>query len=101
MRLTSRRWVTLGLVWLNAANSRIVVGAMRPRGHEGVVVENIPGPSDVGLGRVRVEREEWPAESTNGQRIAAGTRVRIAEVRGIRVMVTPIGTYTPGYGARP
>ncbi len=36
---------------------------------------------------VRVDREQWRAQSTDGSPIAAGTVVRVAEVQGTRVIV--------------
>ena len=39
------------------------------------------------LGMVRVDREEWRAQSTDGTPIAAGTVVRVADVQGTRVIV--------------
>ena len=38
-------------------------------------------------GMVRVDREEWRAQSTDGSPIVAGTIVRVAEVQGTRVIV--------------
>jgi membrane protein implicated in regulation of membrane protease activity len=49
------------------------------------VLQDIPG--DAELGMVRVDREMWRAQSTDGSPIAAGTVVRVAEVQGTRVIV--------------
>jgi membrane protein implicated in regulation of membrane protease activity len=62
------------------------IGARRLIGRTGTVLEEI-GPS--GLGLVRVDREEWRAESTESLPIAPGAMVVITEVEGTRVIVTP------------
>jgi membrane protein implicated in regulation of membrane protease activity len=61
------------------------VGARRLVGSRATVLEDIPG--DAELGMVRVDREKWRAQSTDGARIPAGTIVRVAEVQGTRVIV--------------
>jgi membrane protein implicated in regulation of membrane protease activity len=61
------------------------VGARRLVGSRATVLLDIPG--DAELGMVRVDREEWRAQSTDGSPIAAGTVVRVAEVQGTRVIV--------------
>ncbi|HEY8524523.1 MAG TPA: NfeD family protein [Acidimicrobiales bacterium] len=76
------------------------IGALRLVGQEATVLTDIPGSSDQGLGLVRVDREEWRAESTDGRPIPTGTVVRVADLRGTRVVVAPLGTYSPGDGAR-
>src|SRR5690606_30609722 len=48
------------------------------------------GRHNADLGMVRIERQEWRAESLDGQAIDAGTIVRVAEVRGTRVVVFPV-----------
>jgi membrane protein implicated in regulation of membrane protease activity len=73
------------------------IGARRLLGQAAAVLEVIPGgPAETGL--VRVGREEWRAESLDGQPIAAGTLVKVVEVRGTRVVVYPqpaLGTENP------
>ena len=54
-------------------------------GSRATVLQDIPG--DAELGMVRVDREEWRAQSTDGSPIVAGTVVRVAEVQGTRVIV--------------
>jgi membrane protein implicated in regulation of membrane protease activity len=76
------------------------IGSRRLVGQEAMVLEDIPGPGDVGLGLVRVGREEWRAESTDGSPIPTGSQVRVADVRGTRVVVSSLGTLSPGDGAR-
>jgi membrane protein implicated in regulation of membrane protease activity len=61
------------------------VGARRLVGSRATVLREIPGDTELGL--VRVDREEWRAQSTDGAPIAAGSTVRVAEVQGTRVIV--------------
>lgn len=61
------------------------VGARRLVGSRATVLRDIPG--DAELGMVRVDRETWRAQSTDGAPIPAGTIVRVAEVQGTRVIV--------------
>ncbi|MGH9273429.1 MAG: NfeD family protein [Acidimicrobiales bacterium] len=68
------------------------VGSRRLIGRDGVVLEEIV-PDHLGL--VRVNREEWRAESTDRSTVPAGTAVRVAEVEGTRLIVTPIKETTP------
>lgn len=66
------------------------IGANRLIGSEGIVLAPIPGtPGDAGL--VRVGTEEWRADTAPGVAVAAGTKVRIFEVQGTRLLVEPIG----------
>jgi membrane protein implicated in regulation of membrane protease activity len=67
------------------------VGAERYRGREATVLEAIPRGLDA-IGLVRVEREEWRAQSTDGSPIAAGSVVRIVRMEGTRVIVEPISS---------
>jgi membrane protein implicated in regulation of membrane protease activity len=76
------------------------IGSRRLLGQEAMVLEDIPGTGDLGLGLVRVGREEWRAESTDGSPIPTGSQVRVADVRGTRVVVSSLGTLSPGDGAR-
>jgi membrane protein implicated in regulation of membrane protease activity len=70
------------------------VGASRLIGEEGIVLAPVPdGFDEVGL--VRVGREEWRAQSTDGSGIPANTRVTVVEVRGTRVVVFPTGLFLP------
>ena len=61
------------------------VGARRLVGNRATVLRDIPGDTELGI--VRIDREEWRAQSTDGAPIAAGTTVRVAEVQGTRVIV--------------
>jgi membrane protein implicated in regulation of membrane protease activity len=76
------------------------IGSRRLVGQDAMVLEDIPGPGDIGLGLVRVGREEWRAESTDGTPIPTGSQVRVADVRGTRVVVSSLGTLSSGDGAR-
>ena len=63
------------------------VGSRRLIGRPGVVLEAIePGH----LGLVRVDREEWRAESVDRRAVPSGAEVRVTNVEGTRVIVTPI-----------
>jgi len=71
------------------------VGIDRLIGKIGVVTEGVE-PGD-GAGRVRIEREEWRADSPAEELIPVGTRVRIDRIEGTHVVVTPVeATYTKG-----
>ena len=75
------------------------VGARRLAGNRATVVRDIPGASELGM--VRVDREEWRAQSADGTPIAAGTTVRIADVQGTRVIVAIDKTAPPELRPRP
>jgi len=62
------------------------VGANRFSGSTGLVIEAIDRAA--GIGRVRVETENWRA-TTDGAPIPVGTEVRIIEIRGTRMVVEP------------
>lgn len=64
------------------------IGAKRLIGEQGSVIETIPAGGELGL--VRVNREEWRAASVQGTALAAGTPVRVVEVRGTSVIVHPV-----------
>jgi membrane protein implicated in regulation of membrane protease activity len=68
------------------------VGSTRLNGRRAVVLQEIPaGPH--ATGRVRVEREEWRAESVDGSAVEAGTTVQVLRVDGTRLIVGP---FEPG-----
>lgn len=78
-------------------------GANRWVGQDAVVLAEIPeGVHETGL--VRVEREEWRAESADGRAVPSGTRVRVVRVDGTRLVVeapeppdrAPAGSDVPG-----
>lgn len=62
------------------------VGANRLLHAEGLTLE--PVDPVAGTGMVRIENEEWRA-TTDGAPIPAGTWVRVDEVRGTRMVVSP------------
>lgn len=64
------------------------VGAFRLDGAIGVVIIDIE--SGIGKGMAKIESEEWRAQSKDGRSIPAGTPVRVEEVRGSRLIVTPV-----------
>lgn len=73
---------------INATPGITGVGATRFTGRRAVVLEAIPGaPHATGL--VRLEREEWRAESSDGAPIPAGTTVQVLRVDGTRLIVGP------------
>jgi membrane protein implicated in regulation of membrane protease activity len=64
------------------------VGANRWEGRTATVVNEIPaGKHETGL--VRVDRETWKAESTNGLGVPAGATVLVTRVTGTRLIVSP------------
>ncbi len=62
------------------------VGSRRLIGRNGIVLKEI---KPVELGLVRVDQEEWRAESTDRSPIPEGAAVRIVDVEGTRVLVAP------------
>ena len=64
------------------------VGSRRLLGRPATVVQEIPAGGDVGM--VRVDREQWRAQSVDGAPIPEGTPVRVADVQGTRVIVVPL-----------
>jgi membrane protein implicated in regulation of membrane protease activity len=64
------------------------VGANRWEGRTATVVDEIPaGKHETGM--VRIDRETWKAESTNGLGVAAGATVLVTHVSGTRLVVSP------------
>ncbi len=57
-------------------------------GKIGTVTEGIE-PGD-GAGRIRIEREEWRADSPATELIPVGTRVIIDRIEGTHLVVTPV-----------
>lgn len=64
------------------------VGAYRLTDATGVVLTDIDPES--GSGMVRVESEEWRATSQSGEAVPAGTKILVTEIRGSRLIVTPV-----------
>lgn len=68
------------------------IGSRRLIGREGTVLEAIePGR----LGLVRINREEWRAESSDRSAVPAGAFVKVTQVEGTRVIVTPTKEHAP------
>jgi membrane protein implicated in regulation of membrane protease activity len=64
------------------------VGANRWEGRTATVVTEIPaGKHQTGL--VRIDRETWKAESTNGMGVPEGATVLVTHVTGTRLIVSP------------
>ena len=65
------------------------IGANRWVGRQGYVLREIPGgPGATGL--IRLDREEWRAESLMGGPIPAGATVLVSRVAGTRLIVVPL-----------
>jgi len=63
------------------------VAGNRLIGKEGAVIERID--NHINTGRVRVEREEWVADSEDDVIVEAGTRIRVTGVVGAHLVVEP------------
>lgn len=64
------------------------VGAQRWTGRRATVLQAIDAGID-SIGIVRVDREEWRAQSADGRAIPAGATVRVVRAEGTRVVVEP------------
>ena len=64
------------------------VGADRFIGETGVVIEKIDPHKDSGL--VRVEKNQWRAESVNGEVIPKDERVKVVKLKGSHLIVEPL-----------
>lgn len=84
------------LVLLRRLSDRITheppqrMGADRLIGKEGVVIERLVPHSP--RGQVRVEREEWRAETPDDSEIAEGARVNVVAVDGTHLVVESVET---------
>jgi membrane protein implicated in regulation of membrane protease activity len=74
---------------LEARGPHSPVGAGRWVSREALVIQDIPGGPGGG-GRIRLDREEWRAESLTGVPIRAGSTVLVSRVDGTRLVVVPI-----------
>ncbi len=61
------------------------IGADRFIGLEGVVLEEIDNVKNTG--RVRVQKDEWRADSENGEPIPEGKRIVVARLDGTHLVV--------------
>jgi membrane protein implicated in regulation of membrane protease activity len=74
---------------LDSRSPQSSIGANRWVGREALVLRDIPGVvGETGL--VRLDREEWRAESLVGVPIAAGSKVLVSRVDGTRLVVLPL-----------
>jgi len=64
------------------------VGSRRLIGRPATVTRDIPAGDEVGM--VRVDREEWRAQSFDRTPLAEGSAVRVADVQGTRLIVAPV-----------
>lgn len=64
------------------------IGADRFKGRDGVVIERIDNLENTG--RVRLDREEWRAESEGGAVLEPGTAIRVTDVSGTHVVVKAV-----------
>lgn len=55
---------------------------------EGIVIEDID-PIE-GLGQVKIAGEVWTAICTNNTTIVKGTKIKVTEVKGVKVVVEPL-----------
>jgi membrane protein implicated in regulation of membrane protease activity len=65
------------------------IGSNRWVGRQALVTRDIPGQHG-STGMVRLEREEWRAESMMGVPIRAGSTVLVSRVDGTRLVVLPL-----------
>jgi membrane protein implicated in regulation of membrane protease activity len=74
---------------LDRRTPRSTIGATRWVGRQAYVIRDIPGgPGSTGL--VRLDREEWRAESMFGVPIREGSTVLVNRVDGTRLVVVPL-----------
>ena len=64
------------------------VGADRVKDREGVVIEKIDNMKNTG--RVRIDREEWKAESSDASTISTGKKVKVTGLEGTHLIVKEI-----------
>ena len=64
------------------------IGADRFINKEGLVLEEIDNAEN--RGRVRMDREEWRAQSESGERINVGAKVKVTRIEGTHLIVTKI-----------
>ena len=76
------------------------VGANRWEGRTATVVDEIPAGKHA-TGLVRIDRETWKAESTNGVGVAAGATVLVTHVTGTRLVVSPWRIDVAPWGTTP
>lgn len=65
--------------------------ADRNIGKTAVVIAEIDNASAAGL--VEVEGSRWSARSSTGAKIQAGTTVKVEEIQGVKLIVTPVENF--------
>jgi membrane protein implicated in regulation of membrane protease activity len=79
---------------LDRRGSSEAIGANRWVGREAMVLDDIPGGVG-GTGLIRLDREQWRAESATGTPIRAGSTVLVTRVDGTRLVVLPLDEPSP------
>jgi len=74
-----KKWFTPKLV---KTNVDAIIGT------QGIVTEEIDNTAAVG--RIKLGAMEWTARSTSGQKIPAGTQIKVDSIQGVKVFVTPV-----------
>ena len=64
------------------------IGADRFVGRRGIVLEEIN--NDQNVGRIRVEKDEWRADSETDEVIPVGTRIEVVRVQGAHAVVKTV-----------
>jgi membrane protein implicated in regulation of membrane protease activity len=64
------------------------IGADRLIGKRGVVLAEID--NEANTGKVRIEKEEWRAESDGDEQIASGQRIEVVRLEGTHAIVRPV-----------
>jgi membrane protein implicated in regulation of membrane protease activity len=64
------------------------IGADRFIGKQGIVLEDVDNATNVG--RVRLDKEEWRADSETGEKIPAGIQVEVVRLDGTHLVVKTI-----------
>jgi membrane protein implicated in regulation of membrane protease activity len=67
-------------------------GAIRQVGRTAIVLETVPANRH-DTGTVRLERQQWRAETDADVAIASGSEVEVIAVRGTRLVVVPVRPY--------
>ena len=82
---------------LDRVEPHVGFGSQRLLGQYGEVLSTIPGAPGA-TGAVRLGREEWRAESADQVPIAAGSLVKVVDVRGTSVVVRTEALRPPNPG---
>ena len=79
---------------LDSSNPQSEIGANRWVGRRAYVLRDIPGGAGE-TGLVRLDREEWRAESLLGIPIPSGSTVLVSRIDGTRLVVLPLDEPAP------